>query len=623
MAAPQTPSRLPAVFAYSAQQKRAATAAYGPARDNKSPLARYVSECLRAAREAKDSSEKVTYQWRRNFDAYMGRSAASSEKQDWQADQRVSRVPLFVERFAATIRGHLDNAERLYDFNDPLDPGNRLEGIVRPFVDYLLSRAGTTKDGSPVSFSVPIGTALKWGATKMVALSVTIESGRVRVDAVDPEELYYDPTGRGLYRIREYETDAHVVERWATLRDVQGKPIYDPAAIRQALAGGSHRTDNAQFNAGQQTGEPRYDEGPARKTAKIVEYVGVLLDANGKEVLSNCVVVQCNDNWIIRSPEINPYWHGQDWIIAAPMLDVPGSIYGRSYVELFEQLSGTFEELTNLVLDGVSVSSIPSYVYFPELLENPEDLANGVRPGQAYEAKRGAPTNAKPLQALEPGRMNDQVFQVWQAIGKLEQDAAATNEIALGNLAPGEKTAREISGAMQGAQQMLLNIASDLEEQVLNRVISLVWLTGLQALTPDDIDMQAVLGPERFAALILRRADFFQRRIALRVKAISGQMRRKVELQDLIGMLGLIFQNPLMTQEFLKTYSVARLTQRIIGLFGIDSESFRKTPAELQQDALMAQLGQTAAAQAGQAGEAPRNPQGPAPAPPQIGAGGA
>jgi hypothetical protein len=613
MAAPQVPSRLPALFAYSASDKRSLARAYGQAHDQRNPLAKYVGECLTAAREAKNTSEKVTDQWRRNFDAYMGRPAQSEEKQDWQANQQVSRVPLFVERFAATIRGYLDNAERLYDFTDPLDPANRLEGIVRPFVDYLLSRAGTSKDGAPVSFSIPIGTALKWGATKMVSLSVTIESGRVRVDAVDPEELYYDPTGRGLYRIREYEVDRHVVERWATLRDPAGKPIYDAAAIKAALAGGSHRTDNAQYVAGQQTGEPRYNEGPARKTVKLVEYAGVLLDREGREVLANCVITVANDNWVIRGPEANPFWHGQDWIITAPMIDVPGSIYGRSYVELFERLSATFEELTNLILDGISVTAIPAYVFFPEFMENPEDLANGVRPGQAYAAKPGTPPNAKPLTALEPGRLNDQAFQVWQAIGKLEQDAAATNEVSMGNLAKGEKTATEVGSAVQGAQQMLLNIASDLEETVLNRVITLVWLTGLQALTPESVDMQMVLGPERFRALIVRRADFFRRRIALRVKAISGQMRRKVELQELLVMLQTLFQNPLLVGEFLKEYSMARLTQRIIGLFGIDSESFRKTEAEKQQDLVMAQLGAQAGQQS-QAAGAPRNPQAPQPA---------
>ena len=605
MAAPQMPTRLPQLYALAAQSQNGASTY--TSRDDRAPLARYVSECLRSAKEAKNAGENVTYAWRRNFDAYMNRSAASAEKQDWQADQRVSRVALFVERFAATIRGYLDNAERLYDFEDPLDPSNRIEAIVRPFVDYLLSRAGTTPDGSPVSFSIPIGTGLKWGATKMIALSVTIELGRVRVDAVDPEELFYDPTGRGLYRIREYEVDRHVVERWATLRDRAGKPIYDPRAIAQALAGGSHRTEQAQYVAGQQSGEPRHDEGPNRRTVRIVEYVGTLLDVQGREIARNAVVTVANDKWVIRGAEANPFWHGQDWIIAAPMMSVPGSIYGRSYVELFERLSGTFEELTNLILDGISVTSVPAYTFHPEFFESPEDFANGVRPGQAYAVKAGTPAGAKVLEQITQGRLSDQVFAVWQGVGKLEQEAASANEIALGNLAKGEKTATEISGATEGAQQMLLNIASDLEETVLNRVISLVWLTGLQALTPDDQSMAQVLGVERFSALLTRRADFFQRRIALRVRAVSGQMRRRVELQSMLTMLQTVFGNPLLVQEFLREYSLPRLLRRLVGLFGVDTESMRKTLAEKQQDLLTAQLG----AAAGQAQGGLANPQAP------------
>ena len=605
---------LPQLFAYAAQDVRRARNTFGPATGRGDGLARYVSSCLRAAKDAKQTSEKVTEQWRTNFDAYMGRSAASSEKQEWQADQRMSRVPLYVERFASSLRGFLDNAERLYDFQDPLDPENRIEGIVRPFVDYLLSRAGTSKDGAPVSFSIPIGTALKWGATKMVSLSVTIESGRIRVDAVDPEELYYDPTGRGLYRIREWEVDAHVLERWATLRDSAGRPIYNGAAIAEALKAGSSRSDEKQFVASQQTGEPRYDEGPERKTVKLREYVGTLIK-DGREVLSNCVVLVANENWTIRGPEVNPFWHQQDWIVSAPILDVPGSIYGRSYVELFERISATFEELTNLLLDGINTTSIPAHTYFPEFLDTPEDLQkNGVRPGGAYAVKPGTPANAKPLQALETGRISDQVFAVWQGISKEEREAAGQNEISLGNLSTGEKTAKEVGDAGAGAQQMMLNIARDLEEVVLNRVISLVWLTGLQALQPENQEMAAVLGADRFSALITRRADFFQRRIALRVRAISGQMRRRVELQELLTMLQTILQNPLLVQEFLRVYSMSRLVAYLVSLFGVNAENFRKTLAEQQQDLLVSQLG----AAAGQAqGKPPaggqRNPQAPQP----------
>jgi hypothetical protein len=537
------------------------------------------------SREAKESglSDRNT-QWDANWDAYWSRYE-TKEKAEWQAQETLPEIQNNVDRFTASIRGALMARGEWYTIEDPLKRfPTKLMEYIQKFIDLLLAESGLNASGQTIGFDHCFGQVVKSGALMAMSMSVTWDEKRrrVRVSPVDPRELGYDPTGRGLFRVRTYEMDWHELEELAQLQDDAGDTVYDVEAIDrlQSAADEEGRDDKARSS-----GTETVDEGTGRKPVVIDEFLCDIVDREGTLVGRNQLIMVANEREIIRGPEPNPFWHGQDWIIFAPTISVPFSVYGRSFVEGFRQLVNTFVEMTNLILDAAFIDALRMFMIWADALDDPSE-AHDWWPGKMFVADEDWPAGQDFMKAIESGRLGTGSVQVWQALQAMVRDGSSQNELSMGQIPPkGDITATEISSVDSHQSELVRSIAKDTEDLVLSPGLELVWMTGLQHFDPiKDVAIASELGEDLTRMLTSQREGFRRRRFRFQAYGITGTIRRNERLRNLLGILGILGQNEMMVAAFMKKYSIERVLEEILADAGIDTHRIEKSDLEQRME---------------------------------------
>jgi hypothetical protein len=540
-------------------------------------------------KEARESglSDRNT-QWDANWDAYWSRYE-TGDKAEWQAQETLPEVQNNVDRFAASIRGALMSRADWYSIVDPLDRMGILMEFVKKFVDLLLMESGTNASGQPINFEHTFGQIAKSGALMAMAGAVTWDDRkrRVKVSAVDPRELYFDPTGRGLFRVRTYEMDWHDLLELAQAEDDAGNEVY---RVDEILALEPGADEEGRDDKARSSGTETVDEGTGRKPILIDEFLCDIINRDGELVGRNQLVMMANKRVIIRGPEPNPFWHGHDWIVYAPAVSVPFSVYGRSFVEGFRQLVNTFIEMTNLILDASFVDALRMFMTYPDALEDPSE-AQDWWPGKTFTADEDWPPGQDFVKAVEAGRLASGSVTVWQALQAMIRDAASQNELSMGQIPPkGDITATEITSVDVHQSELIRAIAKDTEDLVLSPILELVWMTGLQHFDPErDQALASELGDRLSSMLVAQREGFRKRRFRFQAYGITGAIKRNERLRNLIGILGIFAQNEIMTQALLKRFSVDRIVESILLDAGIEISKIEKTDMEKMVEAQQAQ----------------------------------
>jgi hypothetical protein len=499
-------------------------------------------------------------------------------------------VPLFVERFTAALTQALVQAGQFYTIEDPTKKLRPIMPLVERFVKVLLDRSGRNQTGHRIGFERPFGDSIKAGCMMMVGMSVTWQDGALRVEPVDARELYFDPSGRGLYRIRKYPIDRHQLEAWAEQEDSARKPLFDKEAIARVI-GTATQDVEAQLEKERSSGHGQETKWQ-RKPVEIMEFLATILDREGKAAGEKELVIVANDQEIIRGPEPNPYWHGRDWIIAAPLITVPFSQYGRTYVESFRQLADAFTELTNLINDAIFTNTMNAFIAWPGKFLDPKQLDEGMSPNKIFLADdEECGTDEMPLKTLELGdpRAVRDAVAVWQGTKQELREGGMQNELNLGQLPPkGDITATEIMESKEGTNTLTTQIAGNTEDFVLAPIVELAWMTGLQMLDPDDADLADELGPEVVAMLTAQREDFRRRRFRFKAKGITGMIERARRIKNLLSFLQVVSSNEVLLREFLDRFSGEKIIERLLRDFGIDPADLEKSQEERLRDAMAA-----------------------------------
>lgn len=541
-------------------------------------------EEARTARETGDSPRDAV--WELNWKHYH-REYDFSNKAEWQAAHPLPKVSNSVERLAAALRFALvQPGGDDFEFKDPLDPNNDLAPTVKTFVKAFLENCGTNVGGQWVAFPFVFGQGVKAGALMMTAFAVTWdhEQGRACVDPVDARELYYDHTNRGLYRIRRYEVDRYELDDWALETDSNGDPIYDQEAIDDI---GYSNDDEGQLDKEVSSGTGQ-EKTSARTPVVIHEYLCTLIDPmDGRALAKNYLVVTANERRVIRM-EPNPWWHKRDWIVAAPLVDIPFSPYGTTYTEAITDTALAFIELTNLLRDNAFTSAMNAFYYWPHLLDDPSQLADGISPNMAIAMAEDAPPGIKPVVSLELGKpLEPATVAVWQGLGAQFREDSMQSELFVGQVPPkGDITAREIDEVSGGTNAIINHMATDIDHQILSPVYELVWWTALQHVDPDDETNPIVadLPAPILAMLRERREEFSERKIRLKASGVSGVVERGQTLRKLLRLLEIIGGNELLAKEFLAKYSLAQVVAVLVRLIGLDPAILAKPDAEILED---------------------------------------
>ncbi len=518
--------------------------------------------------------------WRENLDLYWNRFDFQ-DKADWQAKETLPEVPSFVDRFAAAMKEALVALpEGFYTMHDPADAEGDLTSAVKKMLDVWLGSCGHNLTGHVVGFPSVFESQIKLGSMMASCAMVTWKNdrgdGRVSIETVDPQQFWLDHTGRGLYRIRSMEIDRHELLGMAAANDSKGKPIYNLPSIEQLTS-----SLEADMRAARErlTGEGQEITTP-RNPIVLDEYYATVINEAGKLVAEDSLMVVANDQFLIRGPEKNPFWHDKDWVVFSPLIETPMSVYGRSYMEDFGSVAKTLNELTNLILDAVMTSSTKVFAAVPEMLANPEQLTDGIQPFKIFELEEGV--QAKDfMEAIDLGNLPSESIQVWLNLKNELREAAGMNEVGLGQFAPNSRTsATEVSLTQQSSNAIIRGVAQTVEQNFLNPVLDLAWKTGLQHVKRDDAIIRSAVGPEMFDAIYSQRKDLIQRPITIKAQGISRMLQKARELQTLIQIMSIVAQNEQLLAAFFQEVDMMKLIQRLFQLSDIDLSDYSLSERE-------------------------------------------
>lgn len=554
-------------------------------------LLTYWNEAQNARATGSHARDQI---WEDNWDLYWNQFDFT-KKADWQAKEVLPEASNLIERFSATVRRALIQAGQWWDTETG---AKEIENLANRMIQRWLDRAGRNAQGHEISFNIVFGDIVKIAALMMGAVSVTWEDGvGIRVEAVDPRDVWIDHAGRGLYRIYRYEIDRHELDALKEKKDAEGKSLYDADAIDRLTS--KHSAPGGQAFPGEQQGSQGSGEreinrerssGHTQARAsgqpiEMLEFLCTLVKPDGTLIGKNLLVTVANGQEIVRGPEPNPFRHGKDWIVVAPVIRVPFSPYGRSYAENHFKAAHTFVEFTNAILDGATQSILNAYGLKAGFLEDPSQIEDGVYAGKTFHLTEDAPKDWFSL--IETGRLDPSVIAVWQELQRKFREAANQDEVTLGRVPTKTHIPAAAHERADESQSVLVAaIAQDLEIGLLAPVIELVWWTALQHI--DEDTGLTELDPELQQMLLARREEFFDRRFRFKAHGISGILERFAQVRAILQMLQVVGTNELLANEFVQKVSIGKLVDVIMRGFGVDTKLIEKTPEERRQEAASA-----------------------------------
>lgn len=563
----------------------------GPSRANADRLVPVLAGYLAEAKQGREGGLNPRDQkWEENFDLYWGRTDFSG-KASWQAKEKMPEVPAFVDRFAAALKEALiTGPEGFYTVHDPSDAEGDLTQPIKRATDAWLSTCGRNQTGTCLGFPAVFEEQCKLGAISAMCASVRWHNdghyGRVAVETVDPRLVWLDTTYRNLYRIRRVELDKHTLVEMATMEDRKGRPIYNLDEIGRMV---SHIESLDQQRRERATGDSQFLTS-TRQPITMDEYIATAIGPRGEVLAKDALMVVGNGQFLIRGPEPNPYWHGKDWMVFAPLVTAPLSVYGRSYMEDFGDLARTFQKLTNMLLDAVQVSSMKVFAVVPEMLRDPSQLVDGLRPFKLFEIEDGF--DAKEfMHALELGNLPAEAITVWQALKGELREAASMNEIGLGQFAPrGRTSATEIQETQQSSSALIRSIAQTIEGRFLNPILDLTWKTGLQHVSRTDPAIRGAIGEEMFEALYRRRRELIKRPITFQARGISTLIQKSRTLKALLQVMAFLGQSKELLAAFLQVADMEKFVKLLFDLSDVDLSKVSLSQRDKMIRGVMGQL---------------------------------
>lgn len=522
--------------------------------------------------------------WEENLNLYWGRYDMSG-KAAWQAKEVMPEVSSYVDRFSAAMKeALLASPEGFYTVNDPSDTEQDMTRAIKSMTDVWLTSVGRNQTGTPIDFPSVFEEQMKLGAlmatSSVVLWKDDVPNGRVAIETVDPRNVWLDHTYRDLYRIRRTEIDKADLIKMAGATTSKGNTLYNAGALAEMVTA-VNAEDMARAEQLAGSGQQVLS---LRKPITLDEYRATVVTNDGRLVADKDLMLVGNDKWLLRGPEKNPFWHDKDWLVFAPMVTSPLSVYGRSYMEDFGSIAKTFNELTNLILDAAKMASMNAFAIVPDLLMDPTQANTGVWPFKTFFLEAGADPKQF-AEKLELGTLDQGAITVWQNLKSELAEAANINEIGLGQFAPkGRTSATEVNATQGNSSALIRSIAQTVESRYLNPTLDLVWKTGLQHASPTDRMLAQAAGEEMYMALMQRRRELISRPITFQAKGISALIAKSAMLQKVLQMLQVVASNPQIAQAFLMKVDMGKLVDLLFTLSNIDPKTMQLSAREkLQQ----------------------------------------
>lgn len=541
----------------------------------------YMAEA-KSSREAGHNPRDM--KWKENVDLYWNRFDFG-DREDWQAKEVLPEVPAFVDRFAAALKEALvASPTGFYTVISPDQSSEliQLNQMIKRVTDVWLGMCGQNVVGTCLPFEAVFEEQCKMGAIKAMCSVTRWKNdkayGRVSIETVDPSNVWLDATFRNLYRIRRVELDKHQLRDMATSRTNTGNSVWNLEAVDRMTAA---IAEEELRRREEMSGSDMSAKMSTRVPVYMDEYLATVVAPDGTVLAKDALMVVGNDRWLLRGPEDNPFWHKDDWMTYAPLVTVPLSPYGRSYMEDFGSVARTFNTMTNMILDAVQTSSMKVFAIVPAMLANPEDAESGVWPNKTFMLGDGTGRPQDFMHSIDMGQLAPEAFQVWQTLKNELREAADINEIGMGQFAPkGRTSATEVTQTQESSSALIRSVAQTIETRWLGPTLDLVWKTGLQHVRPNDPQIRRAIGEDYFDAFVQIRKDLIRQPNMFRATGISWVIQKNRMLRALLQLVEILSKSPELLMAFMQQVSMDKFLKYLLYLSDIDIKNIAPTKRE-------------------------------------------
>jgi hypothetical protein len=296
--------------------------------------------------------------------------------------------------------------------------------------------------------------------------------------------------------------------------------------------------------------------------------------------------------------------HGRRPFVNVPLVPTPTSPIHHAFLDIARPLVEVESELTNLVIDG-GVAAIHGIKEVREyMLEDPNQLANGLVPGIELTVREGQP-DTPVVRRVDSGTLPQETLTVLDRISRERQEAFATNDLQLGRLPARKESATALTQLEESADSLFSQMALLFEDGGIEPMIELAWLTMWQFLDEFGAEgrLAGVLGPELSAVLELmaphERFVALANGVRIKVQGYKYQLAAVKEYQKLLTLQNSIAQSPELLAIYREEFSPRRQFELLYRAIGVDPEDLRYSAEE--KAAMLAQQQQQAMLAAQQA----------------------
>jgi hypothetical protein len=391
----------------------------------------------------------------------------------------------------------------------------------------------------------------------------------LRFTTVRAEDYYPDPDPNSkLYEIEDMEVDYFTLLEMSEGDDA----IYDRAAVERVSKNGIASETAA--DKSRETGQDVTNSGH-RPKVKVTEFWGTMLDRDGCVVYENCVAAVANDTVLIRKPEPNPLWHQRSPYNASPLMEVANSVWHKAPMDAPTMHNRAMIEFYNLLTDAAMKQVHAISQLRKDMLDNPSQVANGIRPGMTLTVNSMLPPGAKVLESLTAVQIPAEALNIMNIMAQEFNASAMTNDLRQGVMPFRAVKATEVVEASQTITSVFQGMAKNYEARQSTPELELAWMTTAQNWDKiSKAEFVSLFGPKRGEELSqLAPEDVFAATVngfKFRVYGVSLTLAKSADFRKLMQLLQTVYAQPALLEEFVKKYDPAKLLGEIMTALDID-----------------------------------------------------
>lgn len=384
----------------------------------------------------------------------------------------------------------------------------------------------------------------------------------LRYSDIRQEDYYPDPTGNGLYKIKEAMVDMYIVQALAEGEDA----IYDKDAVAALTPYGT--TDVQEDKRPSETGQNSVII--TRPRVKITEYWGTVVDETSGEIMAeNIVMTMANMSKIIRKPTPNPLWHQKNPVVAAALIEVANSVWGIAMIDAGTKHNRSLIEIFNLMLDAAMKSVWGINQIRTDVLEDPTQVTDGIRWGTHLRVNASLPIGGKVLEPVVTGEIPAEALNIFNLLNQETLTSMKTNDLRMGAQSMRAVKATEVVASENAITSEFQGISKNFEEKKVQPELELGCYTICQ--NWDRIGKEvfvSLFGEERGEKLSqLEPQEVFVQVVngmKFEVFGISLTLRRQADFRKWTTLLQTIGASEMLIEAFLQKYSFEKLLGEIM-----------------------------------------------------------